>query len=124
MTIARGSLKVSTMRLQGHGTQGHDIEMKVDNDAFQMTMNGATIMSVGTDGVSDVAATVQDGGVERSLDDNVRLRFTKDVTFNNKVNVNGSLIAGDVDVIEKLKELSNNVERLKMEMGFEGNVDV
>lgn len=122
MTIARGSLKVSTMRLQGHGANGHDIEMKVDNDTFQMTMNGATIMSVGAEGVSGAAMT-QDGGVERSLEENMRLSFTKDVAFTNGVRVTGPMIVGDVDVARKLKELSDAVERLKMDMGYDGNVD-
>lgn len=122
MTIARGSLKVSTMRLQGHGVNGHDIEMKVDSDTFQMTMNGATIMSVGVDGATG-AAMVQDGGVERSLEENMRMSFTKDVTFNGGVSVGGPLMVGDTDVARKLKSLSDAVERLKMDMGYEGNVD-
>lgn len=122
MTVARGSLKVSTMRLQGHGVNGHDIEMKVDNDTFHMTMNGDTIMSVGAEGVS-AASSTRDGGVERSIEENTRLSFTKDVTFNNGVKVDGPLVVSDVDLLQKLKELSVSVERLKMDMGYEGNVD-
>lgn len=111
MSGVRGNLKTNKLILQGHGTQGDNITMNVENDEFRMKINDDTLLSVS----KNADHTVFDADSTINITTNVN--FSENAVVSENLTVEGRLINPQLSSLQTdLTETRGDIGALETEI--------